>query len=148
MLVEVGRFQGRHGQGAGFGPVHAGAFQPDADQLLAARFHSSRADRPAPRATCPKVEMIPLSDQIGSQFVDRGAGFAATAFQCVSQPFDQRFAASVPQPVERRLRPGVGIIRRDDFRRRMHVFADVIPVEQAGGVAELSAHLACLAAGP
>ncbi len=35
LAVEVDGFQGGDGQCTGLGPVHAGAFEPDADELLA-----------------------------------------------------------------------------------------------------------------
>ncbi len=127
--VEVGGFEGGDGEGAVFGPVPAGTFEPDADELFATRLHAAGADWPATVAICGIVQMVALTREIRPQVLQGLARLAASSSQLGREPADQSFAAVVPQLRQRRIGPVVGIGRSHPFGCGPDMFAGVIPVQ-------------------
>ena len=102
MAVEVGGSEGGDGEGTGFGPVPAGAFEALADELFAGRFDHAAfveysADLPAACLGGGVVHVVLLVGHIRQQLVDGFARAASAWRELRPQPLDQRHTAAVVQ---------------------------------------------------
>ena len=73
MAVEVGGSEGGNGEGAGFGPVHAGAFEALRHELFTGGRDHARADLPALGFGGGLVHVVGLVADVGVEFFE---GFA------------------------------------------------------------------------
>ena len=78
MAVEVCGAEGGDGEGSGFGPVHAGAFQALGHELFAGGLDHARADLPAVRFGGGVVHVVDLVTDVGVKFCEGLARAAST----------------------------------------------------------------------
>ena len=93
VLVEVLGSEGGHGGGSWYGPVHAGAFETLADELLRGRLNHPGSDLPTALSIAGIVGPIELRLDVVDQFLNRFARARAAPFDFLQQPVQQTFAA-------------------------------------------------------
>src|SRR5690606_32116820 len=131
---EVGAAEGGDGEGAGFAPVHAGAFEAAADQLFSGGFDHPGADLPAERTVGGIIGAVQTGLDVVDQFTHRFALAAPPAGAIFEQPVEQSAAALIVQLRQRLIGPslaGVFVLGMQHAGRVPDMFAGVIPVKDA-----------------